>query len=63
MNYFYVDNDNFIIGYTNLKTDGELKTIIPAGYDFYYFEKGDDLQNIVETQTPAGTGTGAKIDY
>lgn len=63
MNYFYVDGNEFIIGYTNLQTAEELKSAVPIGCKFYFYKPGDDLKIIAETSKPAGIGTGKKIDY
>lgn len=62
MNYFYIDNNNYIVGYTNLKNANELKNNIPRGCKFYFYETGDNLVLIAETNDPAGIGTGKKID-
>lgn len=62
MNYFYIDNNNYIVGYTNLKTADELKNNIPKGCKFYFYKAGDNLALIAETSTPAGIGNGKKID-
>lgn len=63
MNYFYINNNNFVLGYTNLKTADELKKNIPKGCRFFYYKIGDNLELIAKTNEPAGIGTGLKIDY
>ena len=63
MNYFYIDNDEYVLGYTTLKVVDEIKKIVPRGYKFYFYKTGDNLTLIAETNQPAGIGTGLKIDY
>ena len=62
MNYFYVDNEKYIIGFSNTTIKNLIKTI-PEGCPIYYYNAGDDFAEIVATQEPAGIGTGKRIDY
>lgn len=62
MNYFYIDNNKYIIGYTTLKTVNEIQKVIPEGYKFYFYNPGENLVLIAETSEPAGIGTGKIID-
>ena len=63
MNYFYLENDNYIIGFSRTNDPEKIKVYVPEGIPFYFYKKGDDLKNIVDTQEPAAIGVGKKIDY
>lgn len=62
MNYFYVDNGNYIVGFSNTTIDNLIKTV-PLDCPIYEYRAGDDLSIIVATQDPIGIGVGKRIDY
>lgn len=62
MNYFYVDNKTFIVGFS-ITTFDELKKTIPLNCPIYFYQEGDNLSEIVATKEPDGIGSGKKIDY
>ena len=62
MNYFYIDNDNYIVGFSTTAIENLIKTV-PLDCPIYKYQAGDNLDIIVATQEPIGIGIGKRIDY
>lgn len=61
MNFFYIDNENYIIGVTTTEDADELSERIPLDCPFFYYKPGDDLK-VIATGNPAGKGKGKNIN-